>query len=815
MNRFIANLHRIDGVIFSSPRVTLALILAMTLFFAFQIPGVRMASDFADLLPQQHPYIQLHNEIRDTFGGANNVIVALEVTEGTIFSNETLRRIHRITQAVDSLYGINHNLVTSLTHRNTRKVWLNEEGTVKSAPHFDPSVAEYTDDELHKMRSDVIANRAVFGLLVSPDLKSALIRGTLNEGELNYERVFEQLQEIRDKESAPGVTIYATGNPVLVGWVSSYTDQVVQIFLYTVLIMLLLLILYFRKLYGILLPALGIVLTTIWGLGTLSLLGYNLDPLMLVVPFLISARAMSHGIQLVERYYHDLQTFRDSKVAARSAFENLFRPGALGVISDAIGLLLISLGSVPINDKLAVYASLWALSVLVTVLIMVPVLLEILPAPRKTEISHNLMRRMLPMAAGRVTSPKGVSAILIGALLLYGIGGYFASRVQIGEAEPGSPLLYPEHDYNLSSKAVNLAFPGSEELYIIAHTEDKGGIKRPEVVKALADFEAYMLTDPELGAAKGLPDLIMAVNRITHYDDPRWLIVPEDSRVTGGLMFMYMMSSPIPGALLEFADTDEQRANLVFYYKDHQGTTIRRAIHMVKQWMNSAAAQVEGLTIKLAGGLIGVTAAINEAAYETNLVVIPLVLVLIFGSVTFFYWSFHAGWLMMLAMSFATTLTYAYMGLTGIGINVNTVPIIAVGIGVGIDYSIYIMDRIRGEYERLGDLRAAVKHAISTTGVAIGFTAATLIGGVVMWVFISDLRFQADAALLLIVMLILNAVAAMNLVPAWILKFKPKFIMQAAENASGGNESKREVESPGETEASLIDNPRKIVGETR
>ena len=134
---------------------------------------------------------------------------------------------------------------------------------------------------------------------------------------------------------------------------------------------------------------------------------------------------------------------------------------------------------------------------------------------------------------------------------------------------------------------------------------------------------------------------------------------------------------------------------------------------------------------------------------------------------------------MMLAMSFATTLTYAYMGLMAIGINVNTVPIIAVGIGVGIDYSIYIMDRIRTEMERLGDIREAVNRAIGTTGVAIGFTATTLIAGVIMWVFVSDLRFQADAALLLIVMLILNALAAMLLVPAWILKFKPKFIMQA------------------------------------
>ncbi|MCB1663624.1 MAG: hypothetical protein KDI20_13560, partial [Pseudomonadales bacterium] len=135
---------------------------------------------------------------------------------------------------------------------------------------------------------------------------------------------------------------------------------------------------------------------------------------------------------------------------------------------------------------------------------------------------------------------------------------------------------------------------------------------------------------------KGVPNLVTAVNRMTHYDDPRWMTIPDDPRVAGGLMFMYMMSSPIPGALLEYLDPDEQNANMVFYYKDHKGETIRRAIHMVKEWKKTAAAQVEGFTLKLAGGPIGVTAAIDEAAYETNIVVIPLVLALIFGSVTFF-----------------------------------------------------------------------------------------------------------------------------------------------------------------------------------
>ncbi len=792
MSDFIRRLVKFDRIIFAHPWLTLLSIAAVTLFFALQLPAVRMASDFADLLPQQHPYIQLHNAIRDTFGGANNVIVAVEVEDDTVFTNDTLSRIHRITQAIDSLDGINHNLVTSVTHRNVRKIWMTVEGTVKSNPHYDPQKESYTDEELTQMKADVISNPRVYGLLVSPNLKSALIRGTLNEGELDYEKVFSQLQEIRRQESAPGIKIHATGQPVLIGWVTSYVGEIVQIFLYTVLIMLVLLVVYFRRAYGILLPILGIVLTTIWGLGMLSLLDYNLDPLMMVVPFLISARAMSHGIQMVERYYHELMINNDKQVAARRTFEGLFRPGSLGVISDAIGLLLISLGSVPINDKLAIYASLWAGSVIFTVLITVPAILELLPQPRKLGMRHNVLRNLVPRLAKVSTTHHGATTTLLVVACLYALGGYLSSHVQIGEAEPGSPLLYPHHDYNISSTAINTLFPGSEELYVIAHTSEKGGLKRPEIIRSLADFQNHMLTDPDLGGTKGLPNLITQVNRLIHNDDPRWLTFPRDTRESTGLMFMYMMSSPIAGALLEFLDTDEQNANMVFYYKDHKGETIRRAIHMAKQWTESAAAQVEGLTIKLAGGLIGVTAAINEAAYETNIIVIPLVFLLILLFVTVFYWSLHAGWLMLLAMSFATTLTYAYMGSVGIGINVNTVPIIAVGIGVGIDYSIYIMDRIRAEMGELGTLEQAIEKAISTTGVAIGFTATTLIGGVIMWVFISTLRFQADAALLLIVMLVLNALAAIFLVPAWIRIFQPSFIMQAA----AGSRHREHGESP-------------------
>ncbi len=785
-HRFTHFLHNIDDAVFRHPKTLLAVILAITVFFALQIPKVQMYSDFADLLPQEHPYIQLHNSIRDTFGGANNVVMSVVVEEGDIFTNDTLARIHRLTQKVDESPGVNHNLVSSLTHRTTRKVWLTETGDVNSQPYYDPTADDLDGRQLEALRKDVMANPRVFGLLVSPDLKAALIKAQFNEGQLDYPAIFEHLQEVRAEEAAPGVSIYATGQPMLWGWVYSYLDQILLIFSTTLAIMFLLLVLYFRRAYGILLPLVGIAISATWGLGIVSLLGYNLDPLTLVIPFLISARAMSHGIQLVERYYTELEAVHDARMAAQETFDSLFRPGSLGIVSDAIGLLLIALGSVPINVKLGIYASLWAACVVITVLIAVPLMLSLLPKPRHGKPRRRAEDAVFGRFAGVVANPRGSRRLLWAALAVLVGSMYLSSHVEIGESEPGSPILYPDHDYNVSSKIINDKFPGSEELYVVARTDEKGGMKRPEVLQAIAEFQIHMLTDPELGGAKSLPDLVKQVNRIFHQDDPRWAIIPDTQAYVGGLMFAYMASSPIPGALKEFVDTDDQMANIVLFYKDHQATTIRRAIYMAKQWIDNPANQVPGLSFELAGGLVGVTAAMNESAFRSNMLIIPLVLALIFFFVTWFYWSFHAGGIMFLTMAFCTTATYAYMGLVGIGINVNTVPIIAVGIGVGIDYSIYMMDRIREETANAnGVLERAVLRAMSTTGKAVGFTATCLIGGVIMWVFISDLRFQADAALLLVVMLILNALAAMFLVPAWIMTFKPRFITRVHYDEDG------------------------------
>ncbi len=778
-------LQSAEGWIFANPKYVLAAIFMISLLFATRLPGLRMQSDFDDLLPQNHAFIKLHNQIREGFGGVSVIVVALEVEQGTIFTNDTLGLLDRLTQDADNLPGVNHNLVSSLTHRTARKISLDESGNVRSKPYYDATAPPMTPAALEQLKQDVMADPRVFGLMVSPDLKAALIKAQMTAGGIDYEKTFAALQKLRADGKTAGVRIHATGLPVLTGWVYTYLSQILQILLHTTFLIILLLVVYFRRLYGIALPLLGIALSSAWGLGFMSILGYNLDPLSMPIPFLIAARATSHGVQLVERYYYELEVTGSGPRAARNALDALFRPGSLAITVDALGIMVIALGAAPINIKLGYYAGFWAFSVIFTVHFMVPLFLSVLPEPKQKKNTRSGTTALLHKLFRPICTARTAVAVMSVSLVLVLLGAWQMAGVRFGESEPGSPILNRQHDFNISAKAINDRFPGSEELYVVAQTADRAGIRRPEVLHAMERFIDEMMVDPELGGAKALPGLVRQVNSLTHNGDPRWAQLPDTADEVGGLLFAYMAASPIPGALKAFVNPDENEAAMVFYYKDHKASTIGRAIPMARDAAAAASAGVKDFAIRMAGGIVGVNAAIDEANFHDTLLITPLVMVMAFVFVRFYYNSMHAGWLMVLPMLFATVLTYGYMGFMKIGINVNTIPVIAVGIGVGIDYAIYIMDRIREEFVETADLTQAVIRALSTTGLAVAFTAATLVAGVIMWVVMSDLRFQSDAATLLSVMLVLNALAAMILVPSWVLVFKPRFITGALRDSEG------------------------------
>jgi len=96
----------------------------------------------------------------------------------------------------------------------------------------------------------------------------------------------------------------------------------------------------------------------------------------------------------------------------------------------------------------------------------------------------------------------------------------------------------------------------------------------------------------------------------------------------------------------------------------------------------------------------------------------------------------------------------------------------SVGVGIGVDYAIYIVDRIRQEVADTADIDESVRRAVRTTGMAVSFTATCIVGGIVLWSF-SSLRFQAEMAQLLSILMVINMLGAITVVPAFYSALRP------------------------------------------
>lgn len=747
---------------------------AVTVFWAIQARHVEMYSQFSDLLPQGHPYIQAYNQQKETFGGAANIItLVLAVQEGDIFTTKTLEKVKYLTEQMDLFGGVDHNQVASISHVKIRHVKALPGGMIRSYPVL-PADIPTDPRDLALLRFEMFNNDLVYNQYISADGKAALILAGFNEDRLDYREIHREIIRLKTEVEDDTTSLYVAGEPMLKGWVWFFSNELYLIFAVTALFMFIPLAFYFRRLYGVIVPFVGAIIQTIWGLGMIGILGYNLDPLILVIPLLISARAISHSVQMTERYFEDLQESGNTNHAAKTALSDLLLPGLIGVVADAGGILVLAVATIPLIHKLAFYGSFWAVSNVFTILHLTPLLLSFLPTPQVTaHYTPVVMLRALERT-GRVATHKAGRWIVaaVGVVIIVG-GVNIALRVPIGEQEVGSPLLWRDSHYNVSVREINKRFAGANQLIIYLEGNEENILKEPRVLAGIEEFRRYLLQQPEAGGTREIASLVRGLNRLWHYNDPRWQVLPPDRVTAANLLFVYEAGAPNSRAIFEYTDRLGQNGQIVVFYKDAKGDTIREAVARAKKFI--AEHPVEGVRFRLAGGLMGTTAALNEeidrSEKQATLLVILTVYLLVFGS----YGSFTAANMVMIALLAAGVASYMYISFMGIGVNINTLPVTAVGMGIGVDYILYVVDRIRREVPLEGSMIQGIKRAISTTGMAVTFTATTMIAGIIPWYFMSSLRFSAEMALLLAILLVTHWLSALLLTPALFAIIKPRF----------------------------------------
>ena len=781
--------------------ISFLIICVPTIMLAMHISKIEVYSRFADLLPEKHEYIQNYNRMKQTFGGANVVSMALETTDPKkdIFTLGTLQKIKMLTEQVDLITGVNHYQVASIAHPKIRRVLTTAGGLIKSEPVL-PKDLPQDEAGLKQLREESFNNDIVYGTYVSTDGRSALILAGFDEERLNYTEIHTRLIELKNEVEKDGETkLFIAGEPMLKGWIYFYSKELKVIFGVTGAVMIALLWFHFGSLVGVLVPTIGTFLSAVWGLGFVGWMGFNLDPLILVVPILISARTASHCVQLMERYYDEIRLGHQKETAVRVAMGELLLPATLGILADAFALLVLTVSSMPMISKLGYYCAFWGASNLVTVAVFVPLIMSLLPTPTVTrqEEHKHLPSRLMHNLGVFLVGPKATTVVMGGALALTAWAFYFGWTVQIGESKPGSPILFPESDYNIAAAHIADSFAGANQFSIFFEGDKAHRMKDPKVVAVMEEFGRYMANTYNYGGTRDIPQLVRSINRLYHYDDPRWSIIPKEQKDIGNTLFMYEAGASIPGVILEYMDLEGKTANFVVFYKDATGRTVEAAVEAAKKFLDEHP--LEGVTPRFAGGIIGTTAAANQETEISDSKMTLAIIVAVVFAISVAYRSLVAGLMVFVILVLCVMTNRAFMTIRDIGLNVNTLPVTAVGIGVGVDYAIYMLDRLKEEM-RHRTLIDGIVTSMRTTGAAILFTAVTILAGIIYWIPGSSLRFNSEMSLLLCLLLTSNMVGAITLIPLLVRVFKPRFIMDSHVDDS---DTERDLKLGGWQEAAL------------
>jgi len=774
--------------------IVLGVVGALTAFFGYYAAQTQLVTSFGDLLPQNHPFIQVAHKYDQYFGSVNNVTIMIEAKEGTIYTPEIIKKIVHMTQNMDLVYGIQHGSVHSISTSSYFRPLA--AGVILNTPVLPNGDLPKTAGDLAELESNVHKNPGViFGQFVSLDDKAAVITGSFLESRLDYTRIFNEIRRIVvAPERDATVHIYYGGQPILYGWVYHYTGDFLWIFVATVLAVWILLYLYFHDWRGALRPTISGVICAIWGLGFIRLLGFGLDPLVLVIPFLITARAVSHSVQMHDRYYEEFYRLRDKQKAILSSFSELFVPSLSGILADAFGVFVILLVPVLFLQKLAITASFWIAAIIVSELILNPIVYYYLEPPRIEVIErreHGFFKRMLMSIAKPMLERPGRIATFIATAAVIALCAFFWTGLKVGDPSSESPILWPNSAYNKSMAAIQNEFGAIEQFVVVAELAKRSSLDDPKLYHVMDEYERYMERDPAVGRTFSVADLLSNGGSALREFQPKWNVLPTTARGTGQLLGGLLAgASPLSTAYIITPRRDATQ--MTVYSKDREGENVQRIVLRTQRFFAEPHHQVNGVTFSLAAGIIGELAAANQEIIDNDLLLNVLAFATIYIIILVTYRSFMAGLYLLFPLALANAAINAYMGAHDIGININTLPVVTVGVGFGIDYSIYIVSRIIEELAGGSDLKSSTYAALITSGKAVAFTALTLVASVLFWYW-SSIRFDAEMGLLLAVWMFVSMLGAMTILPVLIVTFDPAFIRREMERLVGSR--REDIES--------------------
>ncbi len=760
------NAPLIEKLLFAKRPVILGLFFILTLFFGYQMLQLKPEASFLRMIPTYHPYIKNYIAHQDDLKGLGNTLrIAVETTGENIFSKEYLETLKNMTDDVFFVSGVDRAALKSLWTPVTRWTEVTEEGFAGGA--VIPDTYDGGQESLNQVRLNVLKSGEV-GTLVANDFKSSVILTPLQDIDpatgkpIDYKELSIKLEEIRDKYQSDSIKIHITGFAKVVGDLIEGSARVLLFFLIAFVILLTLLYYNSRCARSTFMRAISSVVAVIWQLGIMKLCGYGLNPYSMLVPFLMFALGVSHGIQMFNAMAHEMIAGRDKIWASRLAFRLVYKPGFAALVTDCIGFGTLFIIRIGVIQDIAIGASIGVAVVAFTDLMLLPVLMSYSGIGEKTiELIRNkeagTSHPLWSLIAKFTETRYAVVAIFLSIIGL-AVGLYMHQDLKIGDLDPGAPELRQDSRYNLDNAYMNEHYSASSDIFIVMLKTPLAGNSDYKAVVATDKLKWHLEHLEGVQTVKSHVDYLKLLNSAFNEGNLKWLAIPR------GKVALDNMVLKIPP---EVVNQNGNLTPIMVFLKDHKAETLETVVSAVEKF--AAENNTETYQFIMAAGNAGIEAATNIEVKRAMLLLTLLVYGVVFIVCVITYRSVRGALCVCVPLCLTSVLCEALMAKMGIGVKVATLPVIAVGVGIGVDYGIYIYNKLLYYRSQGHKLNAAYYRTLNTTGRAVAFTGITLSIGVATWAF-SPIKFQADMGILLTFMFLWNMVGAMVLLPA-IAKF--------------------------------------------
>jgi len=751
-----------ERLLFENRVVVIVLFALLTLFFGYQAAQLEPDASFEKMIPTSHPYIQNYLRNRSDLASLGNSIrIIVETKEGDIFGKEFQEALQKINDEVFYIPGVDRAGLQSIWTPNVRWSEVTEEGFRGGT--VIPNAYDGSQASLEQLRTNVLRSGQV-GRLVANNFKSATIIAPLTDinpdtGErLDYRDFSASVEElVRNKYETDTIKVRVTGFAKIVGDLIEGAVQVALFFAAAFVITKILLLLYSRCFYATLIPLICSTIAVVWQLGLLHTLGFGLDPYSMLVPFLVFAIGISHGVQIINNVASRFFFGVGALWSARRAFRALYVAGLIALISDGIGFMTLMVIDIPVIQELALTASIGVAILIFTNLMLMPVLLSYTGL---TNACMNYIGRMQakpsrlwPFVARFGKPPFAPVTIIIG-IALFAVGLYGGKDLRIGDLDPGAPELRPDSRYNLDNAFLTDNYSTSTDVFVTMVETLPQQCGTYQTVAAIDRFQEAMRNTFGVQSVISLVNVSKRVTMAMNEGNPKWHTLSRNQ---------YILNNSLAHVPSNLINTDCSMVPVLIFLNDHKAETLKSVVRDIEAFADEFNS--DEIRFVLAAGNSGIESATNivigKAQYQ--------MLALVYGVVSFLVFLTFRSWravvCIILPLALTSVLAQALMAFLGIGVKVATLPVIALGVGIGVDYGIYIYSKMSTYLGRGLEVSAAFAKTLQTTGMAVGFTGFTLAIGVGTWIF-SPIKFQADMGLMLTFMFLWNMLGALTLLPS-------------------------------------------------